>query len=154
MSAIRDFWHLCRAPPVPYARHKDSVVTRTPASLERLGSTAALVAWAAVAVPALTGEYLGASAWRWWLAYLTGGALFAVTSAPSMELRPRLTRWLLVPQVVAGVLTFVLAPTYGFAAVLLVINAASAAFRARDGAGTSGRVQPHRRAPPDRPRPA
>jgi signal transduction histidine kinase len=96
--------------------------------LERLGSTAGLLAWAAVAVPVLAGQQISSPAWLWWAAYLANGALFAVASSPRLADRPELGRRLLVPQVVAGVATFLLAPEYGFSAVLLVINAATAAF--------------------------
>ena len=96
--------------------------------LERLGSTAGLLAWAAVAVPVLAGQQISSPAWLWWAAYLANGALFAVASSPRLADRPELGRRLLVPQLVAGVATFLLAPEYGFSAVLLVINAATAAF--------------------------
>jgi signal transduction histidine kinase len=96
--------------------------------LERLGSTAGLLAWAAVAVPVLAGQQTPSPGWLWWAAYLASGALFAVTSSPRMADRPELGRWLLVPQVVAGVATFLLDPGYGFSAVPMVINAATATF--------------------------
>jgi signal transduction histidine kinase len=96
--------------------------------LERLGSTAGLLAWAAVAIPVLAGQQTPSPAWLWWVAYLASGALFAVTASPQMADRPQLCRRLLVPQVAAGMATFLLAPEHGFSAVLLVINAATATF--------------------------
>lgn len=95
--------------------------------LERLGSAAGLLAWAAVAVPVFAGQQVSSPAWLWWAAYLASGALFAVTSSPRMTDR-QLGRRLLLPQVAAGMATFLLAPAYGFSAVLLVINATTAAF--------------------------
>jgi signal transduction histidine kinase len=94
--------------------------------LERLGSAAGLLAWVAVAVPVFAGQQISSPAWLWWAAYLASGALFAVTSSPRMADRPQLCRRLLVPQVAAGMATFLLAPEYCFSAVLLVINAATA----------------------------
>jgi signal transduction histidine kinase len=95
--------------------------------LERLGSMAGLLAWAALGVPVLAGG-VSSVGWRWWAAYLASGALFAASSSPRIGGRAALGRWLLLPQVAAGMATFLLAPRYGFSAVLLVMNAASAAF--------------------------
>ena len=96
--------------------------------LERLGATAGLLAWAAVAVPVFAGQQISSPPWLWWAAYLASGALFAATSSPRVADRPVLSRRLLVPQVAAGIATFALAPKHGFSAVLLVMNAASAAY--------------------------
>jgi signal transduction histidine kinase len=96
--------------------------------LGRLGATAGLLAWAALGVPVLVGGPFPSPGWPWWATYLTSGALFVVSSSPRLDDRPKLGRWLLLPQVAAGMGTFLLAPEYGFSAVLLVINAASAAF--------------------------
>jgi signal transduction histidine kinase len=96
--------------------------------LERVGSTVGLLAWAAVAIPVLDGQPISSPAWMWWAVYLAGGALLAITSSPRLDDRPELGRRLLVPQVAAGMGTFLLAPDYGFAAVPVIINAAAAAF--------------------------
>jgi len=96
--------------------------------LERVGSTTGLLAWAAVAIPVLDGQPTSSPAWLWWAAYLASGALLAVTSSPRMDHRSTLCRRLLVPQVAAGMATFLLAPDYGFATVPAIINAAVAAF--------------------------
>lgn len=116
------------------ARHEGLVVPSnaerhapTGATLERIGPTAGLVAWAVIAAPALSGEEIAAPV-AWWTAYLTCGALFAVTSSQALAARPNLSRWLLVPQVAAGIAGLLAAPTYAFAAVPMIINMVSAAF--------------------------
>jgi signal transduction histidine kinase len=116
-----DLRHMSPPTPATYA----AVMTNR--GLERLGSIAGLLAWAAVAVPLLADQQTPVPGWPWWVAYLLVGALFAVTTSPGLADRPQLCRRLLVPQVAAGVLLVLLNPDYGFSAIPLVMNAASAA---------------------------
>jgi len=96
--------------------------------LERLGAVAALLAWAAVCLPVILGDATDAQTPLWWLPYLANGALFALTSIPAVSDRRRLVLVLLAAQVVCGLATYAVDAGYGFSAVLIVINAASAAY--------------------------
>jgi signal transduction histidine kinase len=112
----------CAGPRRTYARYVSDE------GLDRLGAWAGLLGWAAVSLPVLLGDPAAAPGPLWWLSYLANGALFALTSTPAVSRRRRLVLGLLAAQVAAGLTTFVLDPGYGFSAVLLVVNAASAAF--------------------------
>jgi signal transduction histidine kinase len=96
--------------------------------VDRLGLAAGLLAWAAVALPGLTGAPGFSPPWPWWVAYVLNGALFAATAHPRMTAGARLARPLLTAQLAAGAVVFLLDPAYGFSGVLLVLNAVTAAY--------------------------
>lgn len=103
---------------------------------ERLSFMAGLLASLAAGLPVLLetlragGDRLVGPAWAWWACYLGYLAVFVVGGLRDADRRPRWLgdRTLLVVQIVLGVGAVVLAPAFGWSAVLLVVNAVSAAY--------------------------
>lgn len=129
MSSVHDFRHPSGRP----TRHRLTVVDRPDDRLDRLdqlGRAAGLLTWLAVGVPVALGQRDGElaveSSFLWWAAYVGYGAVIWTIDRRGS----RLSRsWLLLGlavQVALGMAVFVLAPGWGFTAVLLVISAASA----------------------------
>lgn len=126
----RDFWH---SPPPSRSRTIPGVDDRT---FERLGAVTGLAATLTVGVSLLLATLAGSRAATtgpvglWWATYLLFVAAF---SADIVLPEPR-PRWLtdrrmLAVQVGAAAATYLLDPAFGWTAVLLVVTAASGAYR-------------------------
>jgi signal transduction histidine kinase len=106
------------------------------ATSERFGALAGLVASAAVGVPVLVELAAGTvrsptgMLWLWWSCYLGYLAAFALLSHVPTDRRPAwlADRTLLAAQGTLGALAYVFAPADGWALVLLVVTAATAAY--------------------------
>lgn len=106
------------------------------AASERAGALAGLIASATVGVPVLL-ELLGGptrppvwAVWLWWGCYLGYLGAFVLLSQVPDDRRPTwlADRPLLVAQGAFGAVAYVLAPADGWAVVLLVVTAATAAY--------------------------
>ena len=106
------------------------------ATSERFGALAGLVASAAVGVPVLFELAAGTTRspawmlWLWWGCYIGYLAAFALLGQVPADRRPAWLagRPLLAAQGTLGALAYAFAPTDGWAVVLLVVTAATAAY--------------------------
>ena len=124
---------LCRLSPRQKRAYGDGMDAATS---ERFGALAGLIASAAVGVPVLLELIAGTArsptwtAWLWWGGYLGYLAAFALLGQVPPDRRPAwlADRPLLAVQGTLGALAYAFAPVDGWALVLLVVTAATAAY--------------------------
>lgn len=87
----------------------------------------ALLIWLAAGLPVVAADLVVAPDPWWWVAYLVYGALLGVGLLPTPGRRVWASSWVLIAQLVAGCVAFVLDGGYGFSSVLIVLSAGAAA---------------------------